>query len=64
MSFTVLHLENGRAYPEYLVRYYIGDRDRKRSPYASVEEARKKSTFVESAVFFKSETVKANEAST
>ncbi len=47
----VIHLENGRAYPEYLVRYYVGDRDRKRSPYASVEEARKKSTFVESAVF-------------
>mmetsp|Transcript_23653 Transcript_23653/g.50182 ORF Transcript_23653/g.50182 Transcript_23653/m.50182 type:complete len:298 (+) Transcript_23653:594-1487(+) len=44
--------ENGRAYPEYLVRYYTGDRDKKRSPYESVEEAKKKSkVFVESAVF-------------
>lgn len=31
--------ENGRAYPEYLVRYYKGARDEERTPYASLEEA-------------------------
>jgi len=33
--------ENGRAYPEYLVRYYVGNRDESRSPYESKKEARK-----------------------
>jgi hypothetical protein len=32
--------ENGRAYPEYLVRYYLGNRDPERSPFVSLEEAR------------------------
>lgn len=27
--------ENGRAYPHYLVRYYIGERDPKRTAYAT-----------------------------
>lgn len=31
--------ENGRAYPEYLVRYYIGSRDPERTPFESLEEA-------------------------
>jgi len=35
--------ENGRAYPEYLVRYYTGSRDASRSPYESKAEASKKS---------------------
>lgn len=30
-----MHTENGRAYPEYLVRFYRGERDRGRTPYAS-----------------------------
>jgi len=33
--------ENGRAYPEYLVRYYVGSRDESRSPYLSKKEASK-----------------------
>jgi len=33
--------ENGRAYPEYLVRYYIGKCDKSRSPYEYKKEARK-----------------------
>jgi hypothetical protein len=31
--------ENGRAYPQYLVRYYVGPRDPVRTPYATREEA-------------------------
>ena len=31
--------ENGRAYPDYLVRYYRGDRDPQRTPFASRLEA-------------------------
>lgn len=31
--------ENGRAYPEYLVRYYKGERDPARTPHQSLEEA-------------------------
>ncbi|KAI2489089.1 hypothetical protein MHU86_25503 [Fragilaria crotonensis] len=30
--------ENGRAYPDYLVRYYSGERDPTRTPYASRED--------------------------
>jgi hypothetical protein len=30
--------ENGRAYPDYLVRYYRGKRDPKRSPYESKQD--------------------------
>jgi hypothetical protein len=33
--------ENGRAYPDYLVRYYKGKRD-KRTPYESLQEAEAK----------------------
>ena len=35
--------ENGRAYPDYLVRYYRGSRDKKRTPFQSKKEALKKS---------------------
>lgn len=35
--------ENGRAYPDYLVRYYRGSRDRKRTPFENEHEAMKKS---------------------
>jgi len=35
--------ENGRAYPEYLVRYYCGNRDSKRTPFKSKLEAMGKS---------------------
>ncbi len=35
--------ENGRAYPDYLVRYYTGPRDRKRTPFENEHEATKKS---------------------
>lgn len=31
--------ENGRAYPDYIVRYYGGTRDPKRTPYSSQKEA-------------------------
>jgi hypothetical protein len=31
--------ENGRAYPEYLVRYYKGPRDPERTPYESLKDA-------------------------
>ena len=31
--------ENGRAYPEYLVRYYLGQRDPERTPFDSLQEA-------------------------
>ena len=31
--------ENGRAYPEYLVRYYKGERDEERTPYESLADA-------------------------
>eukprot|EP01051_Picozoa_sp_SAG22_P012072 SAG22_NODE_1224_length_5119_cov_2.362550_2_plen_207_part_00 len=31
--------ENGRAYPEYLVRYYRGERDEARTPFATREDA-------------------------
>jgi hypothetical protein len=34
--------ENGRAYPDYLVRYYRGKRDPKRTPFKSKKEAMKK----------------------
>jgi WWE domain len=37
--------ENGRAYPEYLVRYYEGRRDAERSPYRSKKEAMKENSF-------------------
>eukprot|EP01052_Picozoa_sp_SAG31_P057161 SAG31_NODE_16763_length_697_cov_0.989967_1_plen_124_part_00 len=30
--------ENGRAYPHYLLRYYFGERDPKRTPYAEKSE--------------------------
>jgi ABC-type branched-subunit amino acid transport system substrate-binding protein len=33
--------ENGRAYPDYLVRYYKGKRDSKRTPFATQKEAMK-----------------------
>jgi hypothetical protein len=36
--------ENGRAYPDYLVRYYRGNRDPARTPFASKKEAMKDST--------------------
>jgi Receptor family ligand binding region/Poly(ADP-ribose) polymerase catalytic domain len=32
--------ENGRAYPSYLVRYYKGPRDRKRTPFETHDEAK------------------------
>lgn len=35
--------ENGRAYPDYLVRYYRGSRDRKRTPFENEVEAMKRS---------------------
>jgi hypothetical protein len=35
--------ENGRAYPDYLVRYYRGSRDRKRTPFENECDAMKKS---------------------
>ena len=31
--------ENGRAYPEFLIRYYKGKRNKKRTPFASRAEA-------------------------
>eukprot|EP00957_Ditylum_brightwellii_P122773 9362598-Ditylum_brightwellii.AAC.1 len=31
--------ENGRAYPDYLIRYYKGKRDPKRTPFETREEA-------------------------
>jgi hypothetical protein len=31
--------ENGRAYPEYLVRYYRGERDPGRTPYTTRQDA-------------------------
>lgn len=31
--------ENGRAYPRYRVRYYRGERDPERTPFASREDA-------------------------
>uniref|UniRef100_A0A6V2BF44 WWE domain-containing protein n=1 Tax=Ditylum brightwellii TaxID=49249 RepID=A0A6V2BF44_9STRA len=34
--------ENGRAYPDYLVRYYNGQRDPERTPYRTREEASRK----------------------
>jgi type II secretory pathway pseudopilin PulG len=34
--------ENGRAYPDYLVRYYRGKRDPKRTPYKSKRQAMKR----------------------
>jgi WWE domain len=37
--------ENGRAYPDYLVRYYRGKRDPKRTPWESKEAAIKPSKF-------------------
>lgn len=43
--------ENGRAYPEYLVRYYTGSRDKSRSPYESKEEAKKNANFRNSRNF-------------
>jgi len=43
--------ENGRAYPEYLVRYYVGSRDKSRTPYASKREASKSSRWSASASF-------------
>jgi hypothetical protein len=33
--------ENGRAYPDYLVRYYRGERDKKRTPYATERNVKK-----------------------
>lgn len=43
--------ENGRAYPEYLVRYYNGDRDDKLTPYKSKKVARKSISWRESNEF-------------
>ena len=43
--------ENGRAYPEYLVRYYVGSRDKSRTPYASKREASKSTRWSASASF-------------
>ena len=43
--------ENGRAYPEYLVRYYTGSRDKNRSPYESKKEASKSKTWCSSMSF-------------
>jgi hypothetical protein len=37
--------ENGRAYPEYLVRYNEGRRDAERSPYRSKKQAMKENSF-------------------
>ena len=34
--------ENGRAYPDYLVRYYRGTRDSKRTPFKNKQEAMKR----------------------
>ena len=31
--------ENGRAYPDYLVRYYRGERDKKRTPFSTEARA-------------------------
>jgi ABC-type branched-subunit amino acid transport system substrate-binding protein len=31
--------ENGRAYPDYLIRYYRGPRDKQRTPFGSHQEA-------------------------
>ena len=36
--------ENGRAYPDYLVRYYNGSRDQNRTPYENEREAMKKTS--------------------
>jgi hypothetical protein len=38
-SFLVHITENGRAYPDYLVRYYRGARDPDRTPYADKNQA-------------------------
>jgi hypothetical protein len=38
-----VYAENGRAYPDYLVRYYRGKRDPKRTPYESKRDAMKRS---------------------
>lgn len=38
--------ENGRAYPEYLIRYYKGNRDPNRTPFKSRRECVKKSASV------------------
>lgn len=43
--------ENGRAYPEYLVRYYVGSRDKSRSPYESKIEASKSAKWSSSTRF-------------
>ena len=37
-------VENGRAYPDYLVRYYVGKRDPRRSPYEDRAQAMNKSS--------------------
>jgi hypothetical protein len=42
--------ENGRAYPDYLVRYYRGERDPSRTPYVTKHEAMQISNQPESAV--------------
>jgi hypothetical protein len=42
--------ENGRAYPDYLVRYYRGKRDPKRTPYDSKHEAMKRSNSQNGAI--------------
>ncbi|KAI2497146.1 hypothetical protein MHU86_17349 [Fragilaria crotonensis] len=39
--------ENGRAYPDYLVRYYRGSRDRNRTPFENEDEAREGAPDVE-----------------
>ena len=41
----VVFAENGRAYPDYLVRYYRGYRDQKRSPFQCKSEAMKRSSW-------------------
>lgn len=36
--------ENGRAYPDYLVRYYRGSRDPNRTPFKNKQEAKRQMT--------------------
>ena len=42
--------ENGRAYPEYLVRYYRGERDSQRTPFENESDARRESARVTGTV--------------
>jgi hypothetical protein len=43
ICFLLVDAENGRAYPDYLVRYYRGNRDPKRTPYVSKHEGMQRS---------------------